>query len=274
VGRIDFARLNVATRVIGVASLVLFLALEMPWYTTAPAAMTGGLSGSANAMIAGGWRWLLWLGCLSVVCYVFLEAVTTFRAPKWLRREETLIAVTGLNLVLVLVGILVDAPLPPLGGRAAAGQSVGTSWGAWISLAAAAAALAASLLALRDRVPSTPSDLPEELPLHVQMIEPEPVVRRPLHARVSEPDPMVERPRHARTAESDAAELREALLEASGLQALDAPVPAHAARARRAMAEPVWMPRPESRESVEVPEPGGDPPADWMPPQPPPPPPL
>jgi hypothetical protein len=285
VGRIDFSRLDVNARVIGAASLVLFLALELPWYTTAPTARAGGFTGSANAMIAGGWRWLLWIGCLSVAGYVFLEAVTSFRPPKWLRREETLVAVTGLNVLLVLIGVLVDTPLPPPGGRAAAAQPVGISWGGWISLVAALAALAASLVALRERTPARARDLPvneaiayveppAELSLHVQVIEPEPPPRRPLHARASETDRPPERPRHARVSERDAAMLRQALLEASDLPALDAPVPAHAARAHRPAADPSWVPRPESRESLEVPEPGGNPPSGWMPPLPPPPPPL
>jgi len=286
-GRIDFSRLDVTTRVIGGASLVLFLALEMTWYTTAPTSRTAGFTGSASAMIAGGWRWLLWVGCLSIVGYVFLESVTSFQPPKWLRREETLAAVTGLNLVLVLIGALVDTPLPPLGGaRTAAGQSVGTSWGAWIALTAALAASAASLLALKERVPRGASDLlmsetiaydepPPELPPHVHVIEPEPVVQSPLLAREIEPEPLVpRRPLHARATETESGALREIFRAAPDLARLKAPVPAHSARAHRVVADPGWLPRPESRESIEVPEPGGDPPSGWMPPQPPPPPPL
>jgi hypothetical protein len=294
-GRIDFTRLDVRTRVIGGASLLLFLALEMPWYTTAPRPGVGGLTGSSNAMVAGGWRWLLWAGCLSVVGYVFLESVTSFERPTWLRREETLTAITGLNLLLVLIGALVDSPLPRLGGtRLATLQSAGTSWGAWIALAAATAAAGASLLALRDRRLDATDRLAGEAiayerpfaerPSYVRAVEPDPFIERPRHARPLEPEPFVERwrsartsepkpstqrPLHARPIEPELAELREDPVAEPGT-----PVGGHAARAQSTAAAPVWVPRPDNRESVEVPEPGSDPPADWMPPQPPPPPPL
>ncbi len=165
-GSFDVRRLDLVTRLLGVSSLALFLALELPWYTTAHVSSTLGVSGSANAMVAGGWRFLIWIISLATVLLVTLEATTAWRPPPWFRREQVLLAATGANLLLVLVACFVARQMPPLGrSAAAAGQTVSMGAGAWLGLLFAVGAAASAFFAWRLRLASEdlPALTPEEL---------------------------------------------------------------------------------------------------------------
>lgn len=239
-GRVDFALLSTPLRVVGAASFVLFLALEMPWYTIGAKFGTAALSGSANAMVAGGWRWVLWVVALALVVYVFLQSVTSWQDPVWLRRERVIIGAAGLDLLLVLLAMFVDKPRPPLSSLvAAAGGAVHTGWGAWLALVASIIALAAAVV-------------------DVGRYEPRPIpFRSPAGARGDEAQ--TASPVEPFTAEPFTAEPAAA---PPGARPLGPDLPADPSETARRM--------PRQRPAVA----GGDPPTGWMPPQPPPPPPL
>jgi hypothetical protein len=144
VGRIDFARLDPTARVEGIGALLLFLSLQLPWYTRSSTL----LSGSASAMIGGGFRWLIWLISLGTAVLVFLGAVTSFRAPAWLaaagRRRQVLVAAAGIDFLLVLLAAFAAKAQPPATVPIPAGTPVGTAIGAYVGLVLALVVLAAA----------------------------------------------------------------------------------------------------------------------------------
>jgi hypothetical protein len=235
-GRVDVDRLDTSIRVVGGASLLLFVSLQLPWYTISAAVGSLGLSGSASAMVAGGWRWILFLLSLAVVVYVFLRSVTSWRDPAWLHRELALVVASVLNLVMVALGAFADKPAPPLSTIAASrAGGVETAWGAWVALFAAVVAVAAAVWGY----------------LRPPAAEPRTVRSLPLV-----------------TPDTDEGDLEEqAVVE-------PAPIPPGAKIAGPALPpEPMVRPRHRARPPKPA-EPGTDPPTGWMPPQPPPPPPL
>jgi hypothetical protein len=144
VGRIDFGRLDLIARIEGGAALLLFLSLQLPWYTRSSAV----LSGSASAMIGGGFRWLIWVISLATAVYVFLGSVTSFRQPAWLatpgRRRQILVAAAAIDFLLVILAAFVSKAQPPAAAPIPSGTSVGTAIGAYLGLLLALAVLAAS----------------------------------------------------------------------------------------------------------------------------------
>lgn len=246
VGRVDLARLPATSLAQGAGALLLFLSLQLPWYTVSTAAATG----SASAMVAGGWRWLIWLLSLGTVVYLFLRSVTTWRDPPWLsegsRRSQVLAGVAGLNFVLVLIAAFASKAKPPSIVPLPRGIGVGTAIGAYLAVILAIAVLVAAVL---------------------ELLEPAPRVGGHPNARrvgtVPAPEPTL-------PTVDPAAEMR-------GTAAPPAPLPPSVALegARRTPAGPHRPPRPTEQHPPQRPaEPGSGPPTGWMPPQPPPPPPL
>jgi hypothetical protein len=232
-GRIDFARLDTPNRVVGAASLLLFLSLQLPWYTISAA----GVSGSASAMIAGGWRWLIWLISLATLVYVFLGSVTSWRDPKLLdapTRARMLVIATGLDLVLVLLAAFVSKPVPP--AVVATSPHVDTSLGAYLGVVLALVALGAAVLVVRTVGPGD---------------------TRPAHEEEDSGSfwNVSGQPR--------AVSVREDAPAGGGAGSGFGPVPGERDQLRPRSGP---APRPD--------EPGSGPPTGWMPPQPPPPPPL
>lgn len=245
-GRVDLARLPQTSLAQGAGALLLFLSLQLPWYTFS----TTGATGSASAMVAGGWRWLIWLISLGTVVYFFLTSVTTWRDPPWLseggRRSQVLAGVAGLNFVLVLIAAFASKATPPSVVPLPHGTGVGTAVGAYLAIILALAVLVAAVL---------------------ELLEPAPRVGgHPGARRVGPPAPEPSGP-----PAGPPAEMRSTAPPAA------APVPPSVALegGRRTPASPERLPRPPQQQPPQRPaEPGSGPPTGWMPPQPPPPPPL
>lgn len=145
-GQIDFTRLDVSLRVLFATTFALFIALQLPWYTFHIDRPHGPATGSASAMAAGGWRYLIWTLVLLTLVFLFLESVTSWKRPGWLKRYEILLGVAVVDLVLVLVaGLAVKGVPPHPRGLPVPDGALQTSFGAWIALILAITALAAAI---------------------------------------------------------------------------------------------------------------------------------
>ena len=147
-GEIDLVDLDLPTKVLGTASLALFVCLQLPWYTR-----RGALAGSASAMVAGGWRWLIWLLSLAIVVVIFLESVTSLHLPAVLtnprQRAQILAGAAGLDLLFVFIAAFAAKAQPPALLPVPAGTGVGTAIGAYLGLVAAIVAAGAAAVGLR-----------------------------------------------------------------------------------------------------------------------------
>ena len=116
--------LSAQDRVFGPATLVLLAAFWLPWYSVGPFALDG--------LSVHGWLFIAVLSSIVLVLYVFITAfdVGDLAVPGRLSKEQLLAALTGVNLVLVVLAFL----LKPTGFN--------WSWGALIALAAAIVAFA------------------------------------------------------------------------------------------------------------------------------------
>ena len=125
----NMARVSQADKITGIASVVLLIALFLPWFSWSDAFISISVSG----MAAHGYLWLVFLLCLAIVGFLVLSAgfdELPFQLP--VGREMVLLAVTGLNLLLVLIAFFVNP--------VALAAGVGWSFGAFIALIAAIAA--------------------------------------------------------------------------------------------------------------------------------------
>jgi hypothetical protein len=144
-GRLDFRRLDPSLLVLGAATLLLFVALQLPWYTFSVPGRKTPTTGSASAMIAGGWRYVIWAFAIATILLLFLESVTTWKRPSWLRRYEVLLTVAVVDLVLVIVAGLVSKGVPPHHAvTVVRSGAIDTAIGAWVALGAAAVAVGAA----------------------------------------------------------------------------------------------------------------------------------
>jgi hypothetical protein len=115
-------RLNELThrdRIVGVATLVLLVSFWLPWYSIGPF--------SANGVGAHGWLFIAVINSIVLVLYVLIVAfgVGDLADQGRLSKDQLLALLTGVNLALVVLGVL----LKP--------ASFGWSWGAFVALAAA-----------------------------------------------------------------------------------------------------------------------------------------
>lgn len=129
----NLARLTRGERTVGVASLVVFIALLLPWYGT-------GLTSFTVDGLWHGWMYIALLLALATVGYVVALAAVDVRlpVPHW----QALLGATGLTLLLVVLGIVTT----PTGAT--------LEWGAIVGILAAVAAFAGALL--RRREPARP----------------------------------------------------------------------------------------------------------------------
>ncbi|MGH8989380.1 MAG: hypothetical protein ACRDXC_12445 [Acidimicrobiales bacterium] len=120
-----FARLTRGDRIVGVAALIVFIALLLPWYGT-------GFSGFTVDGLWHGWMYLTLLIALASIAYLLAIAAVEVRLPvvHW----QVLIAATGVMLLLVVIGLITT----PSGAT--------LEWGAIVDVVAAAAAFAGALL--------------------------------------------------------------------------------------------------------------------------------
>ncbi len=115
-------RLNALDRtdwVIGPATLILLISFWLPWYSVGPFS-AGGLS-------AHGWLFIAVVDSIVLLLYVVITAfgLGELAAQGRMSKDQILALITGVNLALVVLGVL----LKPAG--------FGRSWGAFVALAAA-----------------------------------------------------------------------------------------------------------------------------------------
>ena len=129
---LDLKRLTRDDQIVGVATLVLFISLFLPWFTVS---MRGFGSGSVNGLYHG-YMYIDLILALAILAFLVVRAgfdELPFRLP--VGPEQALLAVTCLNLLLALISF-VFKPASVLG------ISVGWGIGAFIGLIAAIAAVA------------------------------------------------------------------------------------------------------------------------------------
>ena len=141
-------------QIVGGASLLLLISLFLPWYTVSvpPVTILGkqvaGGSASASGTTGHGYLWIVFILALAIVAFMVIKAgfeKLPFDLP--VSPAQLLLAVTGLNLLLVLIAFL----LKPSTGIAE--LSVGWGFGAFVGLICAIAAVAPLALPLiRTRV--------------------------------------------------------------------------------------------------------------------------
>ena len=150
----DAARWTRSDKIAGIASLVVLIALFLPWFSGSISSdNTLGLaatSGSESGTAAHGWLWLVFVIALLIVAYLVCAAgfqVLPVKLP--LRHDQLLLVAAGVNLLLVFVAFLFK---PSTDGIA--GLSIGWSIGAFLALIAAIVAVAALTPPGRERLDS------------------------------------------------------------------------------------------------------------------------
>ena len=126
-------RLTTADRIVAGGTLITMIALFLPWYSGTYSA--GGLTshGTVSGTGTHGWLWIEFLLALALLAYLAARAAwerLPFNLP--VSHELLLIAVTGLQFLLILIGFFVK---PPTNGLA--GFSVSWAFGSILALLAA-----------------------------------------------------------------------------------------------------------------------------------------
>jgi hypothetical protein len=127
----DLAAVSQSDRLVGGGSLVLFIALFLPWFSV----KAGPFGGSASALSAHGYMYITLILSLAIIALVAAEVLGLWKLPSTipLGREQLLLIATVINLVLVLIAFL----FKPSGLGVV---HVGWSWGAFVGLIAAVVA--------------------------------------------------------------------------------------------------------------------------------------
>jgi hypothetical protein len=125
--KFEMNRWTQAERITAIGSLVLLIALFLPWFTVSASVY----SASASGLTAHGYLYIVLLLCLAILVDLVAKVsytVMPFKLP--LPEEQLLLIATGINAVLVVIAFL----LKP-GGYGFSG--VGWGWGAFVALIAA-----------------------------------------------------------------------------------------------------------------------------------------
>jgi hypothetical protein len=111
--------LNHKDLVVGPATLVLLVSFWLPWYSLGPFSVDG--------LSAHGWLFIAVLDSIVLVLYVLITAfgLGDLAVQGRLSKDQVLTLVTGVNLALVVLGVL----LTPAG--------FSRSWGSFLALASA-----------------------------------------------------------------------------------------------------------------------------------------
>jgi hypothetical protein len=132
----DANRLDRTDRIVGVSSLIVLISLFLPWFSVTVSSLGISESGTGSGLDAHGWLWLVFILDLFVLAYLVVRAGWQESPVKMpIAHAPLLIGVTGLQLLLVLIGFF-DMP----GNGGIPGVSIGWSWGAFVGLLAALAA--------------------------------------------------------------------------------------------------------------------------------------
>jgi hypothetical protein len=126
--KFDVARWTLADRIAGIATLVLFICLFLPWFTIS----FGFGSGSVNGLWHG-WMWLSLILSIVIIAYlVLLAGWEKLPISQDVPHLTVMLIATIVNAVLVLIAFI-DKP---------GGSGVGWGFGAIVGLIAALAAAA------------------------------------------------------------------------------------------------------------------------------------
>ena len=123
--KFDLAALSQTDRIVGGGTIILFIALFLPWFSV----NLGIVSASASGLTAHGYLYITLIVALGVIGLLAAEALGIWKLPasSALSRDQILLIATVVNFVLVLIAFL----LKP------GGSGVGWSFGAFVALAAA-----------------------------------------------------------------------------------------------------------------------------------------
>lgn len=130
----DIKRWSQTDRIVGVATLVLFISLFFPWYGVSAT----GVSITADGLWHG-YEYITLIVCILMLVYLLARALwppLSERAPAG--HEQMLTAAALVNLILVIIGFV----LKPTG----TGVAVGWRFGAFLALIAAIIAFAPKLV--------------------------------------------------------------------------------------------------------------------------------
>jgi hypothetical protein len=125
----DLKSIGHADRLAGGGTLVLFIALFLPWFKVD---FTFGTA-SASGLSIHGYLYITLILCLAIIAFVIVEALGVWKLPSssQVGREQLLLIATTINLVLVLIAFLFKP----------GGHGVGWDWGAFVALVAAVVAV-------------------------------------------------------------------------------------------------------------------------------------
>jgi hypothetical protein len=125
--KFDLASIGQLDRIVGGATLVLFISLFLPWFHA-----KGPFGGSVDALDPHGYLYIVLILSLAIIALIGAEVLGIWKLPaaSALNRDQILLIATGVNFVLILIGFI----FKPSGGGVV---SVGWSWGAFVGLIAA-----------------------------------------------------------------------------------------------------------------------------------------
>lgn len=125
----DWKSISHADRLAGGGTLVLFIALFLPWFKVD---FTFGTA-SASGLSIHGYLYITLILSLAIIAFVIVESLGLWKLPSssQIGREQLLLIATTINLVLVLIAFLFKP----------SGHGVGWDWGAFVALVAAVVAV-------------------------------------------------------------------------------------------------------------------------------------
>jgi hypothetical protein len=129
--KFDFATISQTDRLVGGGSLVLFIALFLPWFSV----KLGLETATGSGLSAHGYLYVTLILTLGVLALLVAEALGLWRVPatSQVSRDQILLIATVINLVLVIIAFV----FKPSGLGVV---KVGWSWGAFVALVAAVVA--------------------------------------------------------------------------------------------------------------------------------------
>lgn len=130
--KFDAARWSQADRIAGIATIVLFISLFLPWFTASVSVLGYSIGGSVNGLYHG-WMYLSLILSIAIVAYLVLRAGwESLPISQDVPHLTVMMAATIVNAVLVLISFI-DKP-----GGSVTGWGLGAILGLIAALAAAA----------------------------------------------------------------------------------------------------------------------------------------